>query len=47
MLNYDDVLDYTDWQRDAWHGWFTLTPIATLLRLQGMKVDSHDFLRSR
>src|SRR3954467_13993766 len=23
MLNYDHLLEYTDWQRDTWHAWFT------------------------
>ena len=23
MLNYDHLLEYTDWQRESWHAWFT------------------------
>ena len=23
MLNYDHLLDYTEWQRESWHAWFT------------------------
>jgi len=23
MLNYDHLLEYTDWQRDSWEKWFT------------------------
>ena len=23
MLNYDHLLEYTDWQRDSWQKWFT------------------------
>jgi len=23
MLKYDDLLEYTDWQRESWHAWFT------------------------
>jgi uncharacterized damage-inducible protein DinB len=23
MLNFDHLLDYTDWQRESWHAWFT------------------------
>ena len=22
MLNYDHLLEYTDWQRESWHTWF-------------------------
>jgi uncharacterized damage-inducible protein DinB len=22
MLNYDHLLEYTDWQRESWHAWF-------------------------
>jgi uncharacterized damage-inducible protein DinB len=23
MLDYDHLLEYTDWQRESWHAWFT------------------------
>ena len=23
MLDYDHLLEYTDWQRERWHAWFT------------------------
>jgi uncharacterized damage-inducible protein DinB len=23
MLNYDHLLEYTDWERESWHAWFT------------------------
>jgi uncharacterized damage-inducible protein DinB len=23
MLNYEHLLEYTDWQRESWHAWFT------------------------
>jgi len=23
MLDYDDLLEYTNWQRESWHEWFT------------------------
>src|SRR3954468_7498084 len=23
ILDYDHLLEYTDWQRETWHAWFT------------------------
>jgi uncharacterized damage-inducible protein DinB len=30
MLNYDHLLEYTDWQRESWQAWFTREGAAAL-----------------
>jgi uncharacterized damage-inducible protein DinB len=31
MVNYDHLLEYTEWQRESWHAWFTHAGTGALL----------------
>src|SRR3954469_18772321 len=39
MLNYDHLLEYTDWQRESWHAWFTRQGVTALAVSMGPHGD--------